>query len=74
MSIEDKAQELEAEMWARNNRGRPEPKTFAPGDAGYGPQECDECLDEMPDLRRQYGFKLCTACQSAVEERKRRNL
>lgn len=71
MSIEDKAQEHEAQEWAINNRPR-EFVRFQPGDAGYGPEECEDCGAEMHPVRRMHGFVLCTSCQSAVERRSRR--
>ena len=71
MSIGDRAQEHEAKEWAIINRPRKVAK-FAPGDPGYGPDECEECDDEMHPVRRTHGFKLCTSCQSAVERRSRR--
>lgn len=33
----------------------------------YGPEECDQCGDEMPDVRRQHGFRLCVECQTLLE-------
>ncbi|WP_208446976.1 hypothetical protein [Burkholderia anthina] len=71
MSQEDRAQELEATMWAVNNRPRTAPKEIAPGEPGYGPAECDECEDAMPPERRARGKQLCTTCQSARERRQR---
>lgn len=67
MSMEDRAQEHEAAEWARNNAPRPQKPTYQPGDAGYGPEFCDECESPMPELRRANGWVLCTSCQSAVE-------
>ena len=72
MSIEDRAQEHEILIWERNNRTRPPAPTFGPGDPGYGPAECQECEDPMPDLRRQMGKLLCTGCQGRHEAQARR--
>ncbi len=73
MSLEDKAQELELAMWSmRNERTVPQDKHYAPEDAGYGPAECSDCMDNMPDVRRAYGYKLCTACQEAIDKKLRR--
>lgn len=72
MSIEDRAQEHEAQMWEKINQPRQQQPTFSPGEAGYGPAECNECGDDMPDVRRGYGYSICTACQSTHEERARR--
>lgn len=33
----------------------------------YGPEECDQCGDEMPDIRRQHGFRLCVECATLRE-------
>lgn len=70
MSIEDRAQEHEAHMWEVNNRPR-ERKMFKPGERGYGPAECLECEETMPDVRRADGRELCTACQNAADRRKK---
>lgn len=67
MSLEDKAQEHEAMIWSRNNATRPERPTYAPGDPGYGPAECDHCGDDVHPVRRANGWRLCTPCQSARE-------
>lgn len=72
MSLEDKAQELELAVWEHNNRPRGEDVRFGPGDAGYGPEECEECGEVMPTKRREYGFRLCTDCKSAQERPGRR--
>ena len=70
MSIEDKAQEHEAQIWAINNRPR-ETVTYEPGQTGYGPEECVSCGADMHPVRRGYGFKTCTPCASAAEARRR---
>lgn len=74
MSLEDKAQEHEAEMWAINNRERVPQPVFNPDDPEYGPEHCAECDDVMPPARRRYGYLLCTTCKSERESRKRRGL
>ena len=66
MNIADNAQDHEAHEWALRNAPR-EVKQYKPGDAGYGPEECDECGDKMHPVRRGHGFRLCTSCQSARE-------
>lgn len=33
----------------------------------YGPEECDQCGDEMPDVRWQHGFRLCIECATLCE-------
>ena len=67
MSLEDRAQEHEAVEWAMRNGQRAEGKTYAPGEPGYGPAECEECDEPMPTLRRANGWSLCTACKAAQE-------
>jgi len=58
-------------MWEINNMHRkPLPPLAKPGDARYGPEECDECGAEMHQVRRSYGFRLCTACQSEREQKR----
>lgn len=71
MSLEDRAQEHEAQIWAIHNRPR-EVNRYAPGDKGYGPAECVECDGEMPPQRREHGFTLCVGCKSATEGRRYR--
>jgi RNA polymerase-binding transcription factor DksA len=71
MSAEDHAQELELKEWERNNKTRSDPVRHEPTDAGYGPEECIECGDDMPAVRRGYGYKLCVTCQQAREPRRR---
>lgn len=66
MNLEDRAQEHEAMMWSQINAPR-EVRQFKPGEAGYGPEECDQCGDDMHPVRRGHGFRLCTSCQSARE-------
>lgn len=73
MSIEDRAQDHEAHEWAIRNLHRKElPPAAAPGEPGYGPEECDECGAEMPAVRRSYGFRMCTACASRHESARAR--
>jgi hypothetical protein len=67
MSLEDNAQDYEAKEWAARNAPRPERPTYAPGDAGYGPEECDQCDGAVHPVRRANGWRLCTPCQSARE-------
>lgn len=72
MSVEDRAQEQEVMDWERNNRPRGERPVFAPGEAGYGPAVCAKCEDDMPAVRRAYGYVLCVVC-AAEQERTRRS-
>jgi RNA polymerase-binding transcription factor DksA len=74
MSIEEKAQELECAEWEARNAPRPTRPTFRPGEPGYGPEECAECDDPMPDLRRTMGCHLCAPCQTAYERMVARGL
>lgn len=67
MSLEDKAQEHEAKEWELRNTRRPEQPTYKPGEPGYGPEECQECDADMPAKRREYGYRLCTACATEAE-------
>lgn len=71
MSLEDKAQQHEATIWAQNNRAR-EVVTYNPGERGYGPVECADCGDDMHQVRRSYGFTRCTSCAAAREPTGRR--
>jgi RNA polymerase-binding transcription factor DksA len=73
MSVEDRAQEQEALEWERNNQVRKQ-KTYAAGDAGYGPADCLACGEPMPELRRIDGRTHCTVCQSAIEQRIERRM
>jgi len=66
MSLEDNAQAHEAMLWEIANRPR-DVKSYAPGEKGYGPEECDECGAEMHPVRRGHGFRLCTPCQTSRE-------
>lgn len=70
MSAEDKAQELEAKYWEINNMNRNHlPKAAQPGDPNYGPEECNECGEEMHPVRRSHGFTLCFNCATEEESR-----
>ena len=71
MADEDRAQDREIREWELNNAPRPDPVRYQPGDAGYGPAECEDCDDEMPAERRANGWTLCTACKSVREVRDR---
>jgi RNA polymerase-binding transcription factor DksA len=71
MSIEDIAQEVELLDWERNNRPRTVRRLLEPTEPGYGPAECGECEDQMPDLRRAMGCVLCVDCTELAERRKR---
>lgn len=67
MSLEDQAQQHEAKMWEMANAPRPVKPTFKPGDALYGPEDCDGCGATMPTNRRVDGCRLCTSCQTDAE-------
>ncbi len=69
MSSEDIAQRIELCQWEFNNRSRGQVK-YLPTEAGYGPEECDDCGTEMTLIRREYGFWRCVSCQSEMEQRK----
>lgn len=69
MSEADQAQAIELKMWEQANASRPDPVRHAPGDPGYGPEWCDRCGDEMPEVRRQYGFSICVTCKTIEEKR-----
>lgn len=71
MSVEDIAQEQEAQEWVRNNRVRTPAATYAPGDKGYGPELCESCEIEMPELRRAMGRCLCVSCTDREALRKK---
>ena len=71
MSLEDAAQDHEAKIWLLNNRTR-EVKKFAPGAPGYGPQDCVQCGDDMPEPRRAHGFGRCVPCVQKTEAPRRR--
>lgn len=38
---------------------------------GFGPEECEECGEEMPTLRRQMGFQKCVSCAQQQELRRK---
>lgn len=68
MSLEDKAQEHEAQQWElRNIHRKALPPPAAPGDHDYGPALCDDCEAPMPPLRRAWRLSMCTACTTEVE-------
>lgn len=74
MSEADRAQEVEARDWAHNNRPRPPLPVFAPHEKGYGPAECVECGEDMPELRRSMGREMCTECTSFLEQRQKQGV
>lgn len=53
--------------WERNNRPRVERPVYAPGDPGYGPAQCSQCEEDMPAVRRAYGYVLCVECAAERE-------
>lgn len=69
MSMEDKAQELELLHWELNNKPKTDEERYSPGEAGYGPEECDECENKMPPERRAWGYRVCVHCKEAQEKR-----
>lgn len=73
MSLEDRAQEHEQQQWELRNVNRKHaPPPAQPGDADYGPAECEECGADMPALRRADRRRLCTGCASEAEQAQRR--
>lgn len=71
MAQEDVAQDLELRQWELNNlNSHKGPTRFEPGDYDYGPEFCDQCGDEMPVQRREWGFRICVSCKSATEPRR----
>ncbi len=66
MRIEDQASDLEivqreeAEQAIRRKVPR-----------GYGPPECRECGEEIPDARRAMGYSTCVPCQEQIEKLQR---
>ena len=70
MNIEDAAQAHEIQQWAIINRPR-DVVVHQPGDACYGPAECEKCGADMHPVRRGHGFTVCTPCASAAERRLR---
>ena len=72
MAEEDQAQKIELMQWELNNASRPPEKTYTPSEAGYGPEDCDQCLGVMPAKRREYGFRVCVHCKTAAEEKGKR--
>lgn len=72
MSTEDIAQDVELRQWELINLNRgPGPERYQPADPGYGPAYCEQCEDDMPVERREWGFTLCVACKSATEAKRR---
>lgn len=68
MSIEDRAQEHEAQQWELRNLNRKTlPPPAAPADADYGPAECEECGADMPPLRRAWRCITCVPCTAQAE-------
>lgn len=74
MSSEDKAQDNEVAEWERNQRppATDVSFTYTPAEFGYGPAACKECGEAMPLERRAMGRKLCTACQTDIEAKKKK--
>lgn len=70
MSVEDKAQELEALEWQRNNRVRTQ-ATYTPDHEKYGPSLCEDCDDEMTPERRALGKKHCVFCTEIHDRQKK---
>ena len=64
----DVAQAIELRQWEFNNQAPVERKlVYCETDPEFGPAECIECGDDMPMVRRQYGFKICVACKTKRE-------
>jgi len=70
MSIEDRAQEQEAQLWLANQTRERAPRLLEPSEVGYGPIDCVQCGAEVTAFRRQHGWMRCTACQSKAERRR----
>jgi RNA polymerase-binding transcription factor DksA len=71
MALEDQAQDHEIREWEyRNVNRRTEPAALKPTDPKYGPEECEECGDEMPETRRASGYHFCTVCRGIWEDRR----
>jgi RNA polymerase-binding transcription factor DksA len=68
MSEADQAQAREIREWEMINNRSVQQTKYAPGDAGYGPEECDECGAQMIPERRAWGFTICIACKQAEEK------
>jgi len=66
--MEDDAQAHELKEWENRNKPRLS-SGFKPGEPGYGPPECMQCGGDMPDIRRGYGYRVCTSCQERLELR-----
>lgn len=70
MGNEDAAQRIELMEWEANNRTRKAEKfKFSPEEAGYGPEFCEACDEDMHEVRRAYGFKICVPCKELREAR-----
>ena len=67
MSDEDKAIERELMHWELTNKPKHNKVKFEPEHPEYGPEECDECGNEMPEPRRAWGFRECVECATARE-------
>lgn len=67
MSDEDKSIENEMLLWSIANKPKQQQVKFEPGSPGYGPAECDECGNDMPTVRRAYGYTECVGCASVRE-------
>lgn len=62
-------EKFQEEQYRRIN-DRPYSKhKYSPGEKGYGPEECEECGIEMPEARREYGFRTCVPCKELSEKR-----
>ena len=70
MGNEDAAQRLELLEWQQNNRTRTGQYKYSPEEAGYGPEFCSTCDEDMPLVRREYGFRVCVPCKQASEGRR----
>lgn len=69
MSIEDAAQRTELQQWESLNTKRKYTQArYQPHEAGYGPEECEECGAAMPVQRREWGFKVCVTCKTLTEQ------
>lgn len=69
MNDSDYLEKIQEEEFRRINDRPHSQHKFAADEPGYGPEDCTECGAEMPDARREYGFKLCVPCKEFTERR-----
>lgn len=62
-------EKIQEEAYRRINERPHTQHKFTKDEAGYGPEDCDECGAEMPEARREYGFILCVPCKEFTERK-----